>query len=544
VRLLRFARGDLLERTRNTGFVVTLVAILVAASLGLPTNSSGYATVDLDGWRGIYDSAWVGVSVSLLTSLFLSLIGFYLVKNSLERDRRSGVGLVLGSTPLSRFGYLMGKTLSNAALLGMLVVAVMVMAGVMQYLRAESRLLRPVDLVAPFLFVTLPFLFLVAAFAVLFESVPFLRGSLGNVAWFFLWTALLVGPGMENAELARGTGEPGNDPMGASFLIGEMMKGARAAVPGLDPKNISVGVNISPGRTLQTFDWGGIDWSAARVFGRLLWLLGVPVIVAIAVPFFDRFAGEKRRGDGAPSRRGGAPRRADTAAGEGVPTSLNALDSRAFSADALTAIGARGSSPDLVRLITAEVKLLVKGVRRPWWLVALGLTIAAAVTPGTGGAVVAAIAWIWPLAIWSGMGCREKLHGTAALLDSAPRPIERRLAAQWMAGVLVTALLTLGPGIGALKAAGGVGLAGWLMGVAFVPALALAAGVASGSRRLFEGIYIVLWYVGPMNRVVDLDYTGAAPGAWAAGASARYGIATLLLLGSAVALRARRMRES
>jgi ABC-type multidrug transport system permease subunit len=556
--LLRFARGDFLERTRNTGFVMTLVIILMAASLGLPTNSATYATVDLDGWRGLYDSAWVGVSVSLLTSLFLSLIGFYLVKNSLERDRRSGVGLVLGATPLSRFGYLMGKTLSNAALLGVLVLAVMVMAVVMQWVRGESRVVVPLDLAAPFLLVTLPFLFLVAAFAVLFEAIPLLRGSVGNVAWFFLWASLLVGPGMDSAEPGFGKTDPGNDPMGASFLIGEMMKGAREAVPGLNPKNISVGVNIDSGRTLQTFDWGGIDWSAERVFMRLAWLLAVPVIVGVAVPFFDRFSGDggvrlARQGD----RRREGPGVANGALAAATPVvdfSSGAVSSGAvsagpfaggaFSAGALTAIGARGESPDLVRLVAAEIRLLVKGVRRTWWLVALGLSVAAALAPGTGGAVVAAIAWIWPLAIWSAMGCREKMFGTAALLDSAPRPVTRRLLAQWMAGVLVSAVLTLGPALGAIRALGGVGLGGWLVGVLFVPALALASGAASGSRRLFEATYIVLWYVGPMNRVPSLDYTGAAPGAFAAGAVTRYAVATILLLGAAVALRVRRLRES
>jgi hypothetical protein len=531
--LLRFARGDLAERTRNSGFVVTLVIILAAASLGLPASNTSYATVDLDGHRGIYDSAWVGVSVSLLTSLFLSLIGFYLVKNALERDRRSGVGLVLGSTPMTRFGYLMGKALSNAALLGLLVLAVMVMAGVMQFLRGESRVLSPVDLVAPFLLVTLPFLAIVGAFAVLFEAIPLLRGSLGNVAWFFLWAAMLIGPAVENAGLERGMADPANDPMGASFLIGELMRGAREAVPGLDPKNVSVGVNISPGRVLTTFDWGGIDWTFGRVMERLLWLLGVPVLVAIAVPFFDRFAGDGRTGGGSSGETGGAAIGTVGAVAPSAP-------SGAFSATALTPVTARSGSPELARLVAAEIRLLVKGLRRPWWLVALGVSIAAAAAPGSGGAVLAAVAWIWPFAIWSAMGCRERRHGTELLLDSAPKPITSRLLAQWLAGFLVSAVLLVGPALGSVRALGAIGLAGWLIGVAFVSALALFCGAASGTRRLFEGIYLVLWYVGPMNRVAELDYTGGTPGAWAAGTGIRYLIATLLLLASAIAVRGRR----
>ncbi|TPW06616.1 MAG: hypothetical protein FD129_2654, partial [bacterium] len=41
--LLRFVRGDLLDRIRSYSFLVTLIVILVGASLGLPTNSASYA---------------------------------------------------------------------------------------------------------------------------------------------------------------------------------------------------------------------------------------------------------------------------------------------------------------------------------------------------------------------------------------------------------------------------------------------------------------------------------------------------------------------
>lgn len=44
-------------------------------------------------------------------------------------------------------------------------------------------------------------------------------------------------------------------------------------------------------------------------------------------------------------------------------------------------------------------------------------------------------------------------------------------------------------------------------GAFFLASLALGLGAASGSSKLFEAIYTVLWYIGPLNRVAALDYT-------------------------------------
>jgi len=534
--LLRFVRGDFLERTRSYSFLVTLIVILSGASLGLPTNTASYATVDMDGWRGRYNSAWVGASVSLLTSLFLSLVGFYLVKNSLERDRRTGVGQVLAATPLSRYGYLLGKALSNAAVLGVLVVAVMLMAGVMQALRSESRVINLVDLTAPFLLVTMPFMMLVGALAVLFEAVPLLRGSFGNVAWFFFWVFMLVGPGAGNSNLDRDTAPIWTDPMGAVFLIGEMMRGAREAVPNFNGDNISVGINISQGRTLQTFDWQGIRWTSSILAARFLWLLSILGVTAAAVPFFDRFSGDGTR----PGRRRWWGGRGPVEAA-GDATATDATAHAAFAATSLTPLTGGRAAPRLPGLIRAEVVLLLKGQPRIWYLVAAGLSVACLLAPPDARAILGPIAWIWPLAVWSTLGCRERLHGTEALLDSSPHPVVRRLLTQWLAGAGVSLVATIGPGLAVMGDPSR--LAAWLVAALFVPALALAAGVMSGGRRLFEGLYILLWYVGPMNKLADLDYTGQTEGALAAGTPVRFAIAAILLLTAAAAFRARQLRS-
>ncbi len=58
------------------------------------------------------------------------------------------------------------------------------------------------------------------------------------------------------------------------------------------------------------------------------------------------------------------------------------------------------------------------------------------------------------------------------------------------------------------------GLQVWFVGALFIPSLALAPGVWSGNNKLFAVLYVVWWYLGPMNHVVELDFigtTGASP---------------------------------
>ena len=97
----------------------------------------------------------------------------------------------------------------------------------------------------------------------------------------------------------------------------------------------------------------------------------------------------------------------------------------------------------------------------------------------------------------------------AGLMFSAPHPVGRQLPAVWMAGVLVAAVVGGGVAVRYLIGGDFAALAGWTVGALFIPSLALALGVWSGSSKLFEAVYLFLWYIGPMNRTPELDYLGA-----------------------------------
>jgi hypothetical protein len=94
---------------------------------------------------------------------------------------------------------------------------------------------------------------------------------------------------------------------------------------------------------------------------------------------------------------------------------------------------------------------------------------------------------------------------------AAPRPVVFHAAAIWTAGLLVTAAAGLTVGLRLLLAGDVDGLLSWLAACLFIPSLAFALGSWSGSGRAFEILYLLLWYIGPTNRVPGLDFMGAAP---------------------------------
>ena len=107
------------------------------------------------------------------------------------------------------------------------------------------------------------------------------------------------------------------------------------------------------------------------------------------------------------------------------------------------------------------------------------------------------------------MGVREKRDQTSQLLFSAPHPIARQLTAVWFAG-MVLAMITGGGFVLRLLIDGEFReVLAWGIGAIFIPTLALALGVWSGSSKPFEILYTLLWYVGPMHATVPLDFMGS-----------------------------------
>jgi len=505
------ALADFRDRVRRRSF---LAVLSMAGFLGLQT-IQGKILVALGRYTGAPTSAWAGMLMAMIGATFLGLGGFWVVKGSIERDARTGVGQILAATPMSKVAYTVGKGISHLAVMAAMCGVLALAAVALLALSPAGEAIEPIEILLPIVLLALPGLAIVAACAVLFETLPLLARGFGNLAWFLVWTLLLVATMETN----------GLDLFGISTgrqQLGEKVRSLDGAWSG----EFVIGAMAPEGRATETFRWEHMP-----VTGRLLaergTVVGIAVFLALvaALPF-DRFDPSRRRRPGAAKRSERSPESAE-------------LRRAPATAGPLTRLGSERAS-GLRRLIGAETRLAIRSMPRWWLLGAAALTLGGLLSPATARSGWLAAALLWPALVWSGLATRDRAQGITQLLHATPRPLGRQLPAVVLAGWLAGLCCCGGAIAGRLLTGEVAGAVATLAGCLAVAALAVALGVLSGGPRLFEGLYVTLWYLGPLQRAWPVDFAGTTPEALAAAVPFWFLAVALLLLAAAVALERRR----
>jgi hypothetical protein len=498
--LYHLARADFLERVRRYSFLVTVFAIMVFTYLCLPaTDALAWLYLNLGAGRPIYNSAWIGLAVVKLFAEFFPLFGFYLVKNTIERDRRTGVGEIIATTPIGKPVYMLGKWLSNMAVFSVLVGITILTSLILQFVRAEDFTVDLWALVAPFLFLTLPMLAFIAALAVLFETINWLRGGFGNLVYYGVYFIAIFGNLQGVASVWPGVYEA------CSATVSPCKVGGQ------------IDIGALPLANLPTFRYGGADWTLDIVLGRFAWVVVSVIVVLCAAFFFHRFD---------PSRIGKTPfaqlrqmvlgfvleprrvKEPDATDATAVPITAPRVRLNPLSAG----VRPGGGITLYVRMLAAELRLTVKGLRWYWYLIAAAIVVGALFVPlDIARLVVLPLAMVWPVLVWSSLGVREVQDHTAPIVFALPYALRRQLSVTWLVGVLF-ALAMASTVIARLALAGdwSSSLAA-LVGALFVPSLALALGSWSGTGKLFQAIYLFVWYFAAVQGVIYIDFMGHLP---------------------------------
>jgi hypothetical protein len=508
------ALADVRARLRRPGAAVLLVLAAVGAWLAIPDPAPGSGLMSIDGARVLYTSPALAFGTACLFALLLSIFGFYLVSNALERDRQARIAPVIAASPVGSAEYLLGKLLGSLVLLAAVTAGMMGAAVAMQLVRGEGPF-EPFTFLAHFLVLCGPCALGVAAIALVFECVPGLCGRVGDVLYFFAWSLLLpVGAEVWRADRSSGGSFLRTlDFAGLGFVVDQVQRIAGTG-------RFSIG--YSPGDpTIPPVHFGGLDFSPEALSARALSLLGAAALAPLALVFFRRFD---------PARTGALGPRGRRSVGR-------LLSGAARPLGRLVLPPVEWLSPDAALTFRARPPLLLVFVAGA----VLGLTLP---PEGVRLGLLPALFAVLPIAL-ADVATRERASGMAGVVFSLPgrRP---RFATWKLASAAVAALVLSGVPVARLLVAEPASGAAALAGALFLAALSVALGIASGTPKAFMAVSLALWYVAlnAKGQPPVLDYGGwwgkatvVSAAAWLGGAVAAAGLAL-------VAHRVRWARES
>ncbi len=469
-RMSAIVKADFFIRFRRTSTIVTLLLLSLLAYLIVPAPSSGRALMVIADRRALLNSAAISVATAMMCSMLLTMIGFYLVSNTLRRDIRARTGFIIAATSMSNLEYLAGKFLGNIVYLSAITACFILSTMVMHLIRGEAPL-QPLVYLTSFVAIVPPGIVFVSAIALLFESVRFLSGKIGDVLYFFVWMGL-VGISAVIAETKMSANFAALfDIPGISIMVRQVMDEANTT-------HVSIGANEFD-QSLPPYIFNGLSFGKNWLAIRAASLSCALPLFVIAFLFFHRFdpekisAGEKKSSDN-------------------IFTIINIKLKPLVRW--LEALKFGGSQPALLRAIWLD--MLLTFTLYPITLIAFAasLVVSFALPHSalmSGGMPVMFFVLV---VILADVSTREKTAGMTSLMFTVPS-IKKHFV-WWKLGVAValTLLFTAVPIVRTIPFSMSSALS-MLLGTILIASAATSLGVLSGSPKTFAVCFLLFLYL-------------------------------------------------
>jgi hypothetical protein len=479
--------ADFKQRTRQQSYIAALLAMSVLTLLFFPSPDAQYQTLVINGYRGIYNSAWLGVCLAMLNVIFLPIICFYLVKNALELDRQSMTSELIAATPVGKHTFLLSKWCVNVFILVSIVLVMLCSTVLIQLYYGESYQIDFWALAWPQLVFVLPLLLAIASIAIMFESIKWLKGGLGNLVYFFIWIGSIV----QTVESVSGIGN----------LLDQLDAEVAARFP-LSQGATNIGINVGDGFSpeVNTFVWQGIEPTAAHLWAMLPLILFSVICLGIAYLFFDRFSQQ-------------------TIAVKQQSLWLNRIFSSKIAMPLDSLFGFLTQYFAFTRLLRLELKLMLTSQSTYWFIGLIILNIIQVfISEQLLMSLLLPLALLWCVLVLSPLGQLEKQSNTLELMAYSKQSSKLQSLASYSAAWVVLTMACLGGAIRFMVMAEWMLLMQLIIALSFTVSLAYFCGAFSGTKRLFEVLYPTIWYLGPIQTALYVDFFGVnSQASWQAG---------------------------
>lgn len=479
--LITIVKSDYLQRTRSYAFLITLCASLAIAYIFVPPLNAGYSTIRISDYVGVYNSAWFGYVTAIMTSIFLSLIGFYLVNSGIKTDYDTKVGQIIATTSIKNFKYLIAKAFSNFLVLLTILLAVILMSVLLFFLYNTGHPFEPLQFIKPYVLITIPALFVIAILAVLFEFFLLKYSILQNIGFFFLFSVFLVNTPKTESQYTL-------DVFGSKIVMDQLEEQVRKITHSEEEMAMNIGFNFTEVKNTKTFEFNGIDFPTSFIVSRFGWMAFAVLLLFAAAPLFHRFNLRER-----------------VSIRKSKIMSTTTSDLKTIS---LSSLPSPVINYSIFPLIKAECLLLFRKGKRWLWIVnIIGVVLLAVLPLKVAHQMVLPILWFLQVSRLSSLTTKESIHKVDTFAFTSYKPLGRLLASQLFAGVLLMLTLALPLFIRLGISLDYTGIVAVILGTFFIVLLAATLGVITKAKKLFEVLFFMLAYAN-INGIVVLDYFG------------------------------------
>lgn len=481
-RFFTIVKSDYLQRTRSYAFLITLCISLAVAYTFVPAPNASYSTIRIADHIGYYNSAWFGYVTAIMTSVFLSLVGFYLINSAIKTDIDTKVGQIVAATKITNFNYLCSKVVCNFLVLLTIVLVVFLMSIILFFLYNDGYSFELLQFVKPYLIIVTPTLFFISVVAVVFEVVFRKYSVLQNVGYFFLFSFLMFSTNTSEMQYSL-------DLFGSKIVIHELEETVKEISSSNEETMTSIGFALGNTNQVHKFNFNGMDFPMSFIISRLLIILLGIIIIAITSSFFHRFSLKEK-----------------------VPAKKRAaaiLKEETLKEVVLSALPKAQVAYGILPLLKTECLLLFrKGNKWMWILNIVGMILLAILPLKLAHQMVLPILWFLQVSRLSDLATKETTNNVHYFAFTSFRPFRRLLISQVLAGVILMLVLAspllirLGLSLNfsdvILVCLGGI----------FVVLTATLLGLLSKGKKLFEVLFFMVTYAN-INSIPFADYFGA-----------------------------------
>ncbi len=476
------------QKTRDGIFVFIIFATIIGTYLCNPALSPMQVlVVQGDIFIQGNNPTWIPIVSALGVSLFLPLIGFFYFKTDLLIDHNIGIAQLIGTTPTSKFQYLLGKYLSNILILVQIIGVVVIATFLLLNISYPNTKLEFYTFISPFI-ANLSMIFLLASLPILFDCIPFLRGMTGSLIFvcYYLYIIIVmqnISSNIYENPINLMIQENNLDKVQFIFLnrffdissfsfISRTLGEAVFSQSGNMLDDLRLFTNSASGTLNLNFYGVTFYWIDVLVV-TISCIFSVILLALSSLMIGDKFVIKKSRFS---------------------KSNSNFIEENfIFNIDKLNFINIKPRI-NIIYLVINEVIITLKGSLKKWYIMVIGcfvygylgdLEMAQRYLPAM------IIVLLPPLSKGS---CREYLYQTTSIIDSSPLG-RKYILIKWSAYFILISIFGSGIMIRTLMVGHILGVYCYFIGVIFLASFSIFTSEYTNRASTFEAIILVLTYL-------------------------------------------------